>query len=80
MCFVFPILRSIRPGVQWRKVSFDRQSESGSRFVESLLTVVATLKQQKRNVLDYLKIVAIQGVGSCDLPSYSIEPAVDGRV
>ena len=46
--------RSIRPGVQWRKVSFGTQSESGSRFVESMLTVVATLKQQKRNVLDYL--------------------------
>jgi transposase len=46
--------RSIRPGVQWRKVSFGTQSESGSRFVESMMTVVATLKQQKRNVLDYL--------------------------
>lgn len=46
--------RSIRPGVQWRKVSFGTQSEDGSRFVESMMTVVATLKQQKRNVLDYL--------------------------
>jgi transposase len=46
--------RSIRPGVQWRKGSFGPQSEDGSRFVESIMTVVATLKQQKRNVLDYL--------------------------
>ena len=46
--------RSIRPGVQWRKGSFGTQSENGSRFVESMMTVVATLKQQKRNVLDYL--------------------------
>jgi transposase len=46
--------RSIRPGVQWRKVSFGTQRESGSRFVESMLTVIATLKQQKRNILDYL--------------------------
>jgi transposase len=46
--------RSIRPGVQWRKVSFGSQSEDGSRFVESMLTVVATLKQQQRNVLAYL--------------------------
>ena len=30
------------------------QSEAGSRFVESMLTVVATLKQQNRNVLEYL--------------------------
>src|SRR5207237_8744564 len=46
--------RSIRPGVQWRKSSFGTQSEDGSRFVESMMTVVATLKQQKRNVLAYL--------------------------
>jgi transposase len=46
--------RAIRPGVQWRKGSFGTQSQDGSRFVESMMTVVATLKQQKRNVLDYL--------------------------
>ena len=46
--------RSIRPGVQWRKGSFGTQSEAGSRYVESMMTVVATLKQQKRNVLAYL--------------------------
>ena len=46
--------RSIRPGVQWRKGSFGTQGQDGSRFVESMMTVVATLKQQKRNVLDYL--------------------------
>src|SRR5262245_19874851 len=46
--------RSIRPGVQWRKGSFGTQSEDGSRFVESIMTVVATLKQQQRNVLKYL--------------------------
>lgn len=46
--------RSIRPGVQWRKGSFGTQSVAGSHFVESMMTVVATLKQQKRNVLDYL--------------------------
>ena len=46
--------RSIRPGVQWRKGSFGTQSADGSRFVESMMTVVATLKQQKRTILDYL--------------------------
>jgi transposase len=46
--------RAIRPGVQWRKGSFGTQSEAGSRFVESMMTVVATLKHQKRNVLDSL--------------------------
>jgi transposase len=46
--------RSIRPGVLWRKGSFGTQSAEGSRFVESMMTVVATLKHQKRNVLEYL--------------------------
>jgi transposase len=32
--------RSLRHGVLWRKVSFGTQSESGSRFVASLLTVL----------------------------------------
>jgi Transposase IS66 family len=38
--------RSIRPEVLWRKGSFGTHSEAGSRFVESMLTVVSTLKQQ----------------------------------
>ncbi len=46
--------RAIRPGVLWRKGSFGTQSEEGSRFVESMMTVVATLHQQQRHVLDYL--------------------------
>ena len=44
--------RAIRPGVLWRKGSFGTQSPEGSRFVEAMMTVVATLKQQHRNVLD----------------------------
>jgi len=46
--------RQIRPGVLWRKGSFGTQSKGGSRFAERIMTVVATLKQQKRNALDYL--------------------------
>jgi len=46
--------RAIRPGVLWRKESFGTQSATGSRFVEAMMTVVATLKQQHRKVLDYL--------------------------
>ena len=46
--------RSLRPGVLWRKGSFGTQSEKGSRFVERMMTVVTTLKQQQRNVLEYL--------------------------
>jgi transposase len=46
--------RAIRPGVLWRKGSFGTHSPEGSRFAESMMTVVATLKQQHRDVLDYL--------------------------
>jgi transposase len=46
--------RSLRPGVLWRKGSFGTQSEEGSCFVESMMTVVTTLKQQQRNVWEYL--------------------------
>src|SRR5207237_5531518 len=46
--------RSIRPGVLWRKGSFGTQSAEGSRFVESMMTVVTTLQQQQRNVLEFL--------------------------
>jgi transposase len=46
--------RAIRPGVLWRKGSFGTQSPDGSRFVETMMTVVATLKQQHRHVLEYV--------------------------
>jgi transposase len=49
--------RSIRPGVLWRKGSVGTQSAAGSRFVESMLTVVSTLKQQQRNIFAYLTAV-----------------------
>jgi transposase len=46
--------RALRRGVIWRRRSFGTQSENGSRFVERILTVVITLRQQNRDVLDYL--------------------------
>ena len=47
--------RALRPAVIWRKLSFGTQSESGSRFVETLLSVVETCRQQKRNVLAFVR-------------------------
>jgi transposase len=46
--------RILRQGVLWRKGSFGTDSPKGSRFVERILTVVTTLRLQKRNVLDYM--------------------------
>lgn len=38
----------------WRRISGGTGSESGSRFVERILTVAATCRQQEINVLEYL--------------------------
>src|SRR4051794_16948808 len=46
--------RALRHAVLWRRISGGTDSADGSRFVERMLTVVATCRQQKRNVLDYL--------------------------
>ena len=46
--------RALRHGVIYRKLSGGTDGESGSRFVERMLTVVATCRQQDINVLDYL--------------------------
>jgi len=46
--------RCLRRAVLWRRRSFGTQSESGSRFVERVLTTVTSLRQQKRDALDYL--------------------------
>ena len=46
--------RALRHPVIWRKLSFGTQSTHGSRFVETLLTVTETCRQQSRNALDFL--------------------------
>lgn len=46
--------RAVRHAVCWRKTSFGTDSERGSRFVERMLTVVATCRQQGRDILDFL--------------------------
>ena len=46
--------RALRHGVIYRKLSGGTDSEAGSRFVERMLSVVATCRQQDINVLDYL--------------------------
>jgi transposase len=67
--------RAIRPGVLWRKGSFGTQSAEGSRFVEAMMTVVATLKQQHRNVLDYLTTTCQAALGGEPAPSLLPTPA-----
>lgn len=64
--------QKVRPGVLWRKVSFGTQSDAGSRFAERTMTVVATLKQQDRNVLDYF--VEACEAANWDKPAPSLIP------
>jgi hypothetical protein len=58
--------------VIWRKLSFGTQSATGSRFVETMLTVIETCRQQHRNAFAFVTAAveshlahqsAIPGVG-----------------
>lgn len=46
--------RALRRAVLWRRKSFGTQSAEGSRFVGRVLTAVESLRQQGRDVLEYL--------------------------
>jgi transposase len=46
--------RGIRTAVIWRRLSFGSQTQAGSLFVSRMLTVVASLRAQKRDVLEYM--------------------------
>ena len=46
--------RALRHAVIWRRTSYGTQSEAGSRFVERILTVVATCHQQERSPLAFV--------------------------
>ena len=47
--------RALRPAVIWRKLSFGTQSVSGSRFVETLLSVVETCRQRKSSAIAFVR-------------------------
>jgi len=65
--------RAIRPAVLWRKGSFGTHSVFGSSFVERILSVVASLKQQGRNAMEFL--VAATRAYRAGQPSPSLLPA-----
>jgi transposase len=46
--------RALRHAVIWRKTSFGTQSPAGSRFVETLLSVIETCRQQQRDVFAFV--------------------------
>ena len=46
--------RAVRHAVCWRKTSYGTDSERGSRFVERMLSVVASCRSQGRDVMEFL--------------------------
>src|SRR4029079_10591682 len=46
--------RDLRPAVIWRKLLFGTQNANGSRFVETILTVVETCHKQSRNSFQFI--------------------------
>jgi hypothetical protein len=56
--------------VLWRKNAFGCHSEAGCRFVERILTVVQTLRLQKRPVVEFLYQSLLRIVMANGLPSY----------
>lgn len=51
--------RALRGAVLWRKGCFGNQSENGSRFTARIMTTVTTLRQQERNIVEFI-VEAIQ--------------------
>jgi len=47
--------RALRPSVLWRKRSFGHEGSSGQAFVERMLTVVGSLRLQRREALSFLE-------------------------
>jgi transposase len=46
--------RALRPAVLWRKGCYGTDSSDGSRFVERILTVTMTCRQQERHALPFI--------------------------
>jgi len=61
--------RAARHAVLWRKTSGGTNSERGSRYVERVLSVVATCLQQTRDVLDYLTDCHQAALDSSPIPT-----------
>jgi transposase len=61
--------RVLRQAVLWRKKSSGTRSPNGSRYVERMLTAVATCRLQGRNVLEYLTSACMAAIRHQPAPS-----------
>lgn len=67
--------QAIRPAVLWRKGSFGTQSDDGAHFVERMLSVAATCKQQGQPLMDYLTAVCTAAQANQPIPTLLPAPA-----
>ena len=67
--------RAICPGIRWPKGNCGILSPTASRFVETLMMVVVTLKQRHPNVLDYATAVYEAALRGEPAPSLRPTPA-----
>ena len=65
--------RALRHAVIWRRISGGTDSEVGSRFVERMLTAVATCRQRDRDVLGFLTACLRARCDSTPAPSLVAE-------
>ena len=65
--------RALRHPVLWRRTSHGTQSDLGGLFVERILSVVETCRQQQRPVFDFLR-QALFANRTCQ-PAPSLLPA-----
>jgi transposase len=64
----------LRHSVIWRKTSFGTNSDAGTRFAERILSVIATLKLQHRNVFQWVTETYSAFVNGLQLPSLLPSP------
>jgi len=72
--------RAVRHGVIYRKLSGGTQSEGGSRFVERILTVHATLRLQNRPILPFLQAACEASLRGFTTPSLLPLPETTQRL
>jgi transposase len=67
--------RALRHAVIWRRISGGTDSEMGSRFVERMLSVVATCRQHGIPVMQYLSQCNEARLNGHPIPSLAISAA-----
>jgi len=66
----------VRHGVIMRKISHGTHSHAGSRFIERILTVHATLRRQQRNIIAFLREACAAKLHNQRPPSLLPTPAL----